>query len=31
MKRWTTGIELPLPMLAAILIMLAVGIERADE
>ncbi len=31
MKRWTTGIELALPLLAAILIMLAVGVARADE
>ena len=31
MKRWTTGIELALPLLAAILIMLAAGVARADE
>jgi hypothetical protein len=31
MKRWTTAIELALPLLAAILIMLAVGVARADE
>src|SRR5713226_1442058 len=31
MKRWTTGIELALPLLAAILIMLVVGVARADE